>query len=158
MCKLVPAADDERVECVARIQLCGAFPIEARLGRTCRHHPRRKPAIMAQRSGCRIIFGCDELHLFEFETQVIDNFLDEIGVLVADLTKFRGGHTHKQNSPAGMTVASWLQPCVVGMPVDLLLERIQDAQPRISGKCRTRNGHKKYSWSCGQNSAGINSF
>ena len=43
-----------------------------------------------------------------------------------------------------MTVAGRLEPGVVGVSVDFLFERIQDAQPRISGESRAWNRHMKF--------------
>src|SRR4029077_13430151 len=78
MGKLGAAGDDEGIEGVARIQLRGAVPIEAGLGGCGRGTTRSrsggrdhgKAAIMAEWSGCRVVFGCDELNIRILEAEI----------------------------------------------------------------------------------------
>ncbi len=89
----------------------------------------------------RIVLGGDELYVLVLEPQVVDRFLDEVGVLVSYGAELGGGHTNEQYSVAGMTVAGRLQPGVVGMTVDFLFERIEDAHPGVRDDGGTGNGH-----------------
>ena len=148
--KLVAAADDEGVEGVARIQLRGAVPIEAGLGGRGRGTTRSgsggrdhgKAAIVAEWSGGRVVFGCDELDVGILEAKIIDGFLNQVGILVAYVAELDGGNAHEEHATGRMAIAGGLQPGVVGVPVDLFLEGVEDANPRIRGKRCTWNGHK----------------
>ena len=133
--ELVAAADHERVKGVARIQLRGAIPVEARLRRSrgC-GDAASEPAIVPHRSCRRIIFRSDELHVVEAEAEIVDGFLNQVGVLVAGVAELDGRNAHEQNASAGVAVARGLQPGVVGMAVDFLFQRIEDARPRIGGE------------------------
>src|SRR6202047_889434 len=153
MRKLVAAADDKGVEGIARTQLGCAIPVEARLRWRCGRRCGGKPAIMPDRRGRWIIFRGHELHVIETQPQVVDGFLDQVGILVASVAELYCEHAYEQHSSARVAEARRLQPGVVGMPVDLFFQRVQDAQPRIGGKARAWNGHNKFSWGCGQSSA-----
>ena len=133
MGKLITAADDERVESVARVQLRGAIPVETGLRgmATGRREVRGEAAIMPNGGGGRIIFRGDEFHLLIFHTEVIDGFLDEIGVFVANMAELDCGHANEQNSATGVAVARGLEPRIVGVPIDLFFQRVENAQPRI---------------------------
>ena len=89
-----------------------------------------------------IVLGGDELYIFVSQAEVVDGFLDEVGVLVSDVAELSSGDTDEQHSVAGVTVAGRLQPCVVGMAIDLFFERIQDAQPRIGSNACAGDRHK----------------
>src|SRR5207302_3256023 len=133
MGKLVTAADDERVESVARVQLRGAIPVETGLRgmATGRREVRGEAAIMPNGGGGPIIFRGDEFHLLIFLTEAIDGFLDEIGVFVANMAELDCGHANEQNSTTGVAVARGLEPRIVGVPIDLFFQRVENAQPRI---------------------------
>ncbi len=143
--ELIAAANDESIKGVAGIQLCGTVPIEARLrnmeaGSSLRGG--RKPAVVPHGSRSRIIVGSDELHVSIIHIEIIQRFLDQVSILVADVAELHRGHTHIHDPITGMAVARGFQPGVVGMTIDFLFERIQDAQPRICTECRSRYGHK----------------
>src|SRR5438105_5113327 len=143
MRELIAASDYEGIEGVAGIQLGGAVPIESGLVSTCsRGRGHRKPAIVTHGRGGRIIFWRDKLYVLVFKTKIIDGFLDEVCILVTYVAEFRRGHAHEQNAPAGMAVPRGFQPGVIGVPVNLFFQRIQDAQPRIGNYAWTWNGHK----------------
>src|SRR6267142_2696740 len=93
----------------------------------------------------RVVVGCYELHVLVFESEIVDCFLNQIGVLVAYVTELHGGHPDEQNASVGMTEARGLQPSVVGMPIDFLLERVEDADPGIMRQACTWNRHKRSS-------------
>ncbi len=137
--ELVAAADDEGVEGVAGIQLRGAIPIKTGLGGGagggCRN--RREAAIMFHRGGGGIVLRRDEFHIVELEPQVVDRFLDEVRIFVGGVLEIRGGHPHEQDCAAGVAVTRRFQPRVVGVAVDFLFQRVQNARPRIGGKTCT---------------------
>src|SRR5580693_1995246 len=112
-----------------------------------------KSAIVTHRRRCWIVFRGDEFHFLKFETQIVQRFLDQVGVFVSDMAELCGGNAHEKHRAAGMAVLGGLQPGVVRMPVDLFFQRVQNAQPRIGGEARAWNGHNKFSWGCGQSSA-----
>src|SRR5262249_61078621 len=121
--KLVAAADDEGVEGVARIELRGAVPIKAGLrsrGGTAHRDGSigsddwAETAIMAKRSGCRVVVGSDKLHVGVFEAEIIDGFLDQVRILIAHMPELDGRNAHEENTAGRVTVASRLQPCVIG--------------------------------------------
>ncbi len=93
-----------------------------------------KTAVVADRSCGRIVLGSDELHVVESEAEIVDGFLDQVGVFVAGVAKFDSRNANEENASAGVAVASGLQPGVVGMAVDFLFQRIEDARPRIRGE------------------------
>ena len=133
--KLVAAADDEGVEGVARIQLRRAIPVEAGLRRARRSRNRDVRPPSWRIGSCRgIVFGRHELHVVESETQIVDRFLDEVSVLVAGVAKLHGRNADEENASAGVAVASGFEPGVVGMAVDFLFQRIEDARPRVRGE------------------------
>src|SRR6267378_6764784 len=79
----------------------------------------------------RIILGGNEFHILVSQPENVDRFLNQIPVFVADMTKLSCRNAHEQDSIAGVTVPRWLQPGVVGVPVDFLLQGVKDARPRI---------------------------
>ena len=144
--KLISAADDEGVKGVARIQLCGAIPIETSLrsmGRHCRGgRVQGESAVVTDRSRCRIHVG-HELHILIFQAEIIECFLNQVGVLVTHVAKVGAGNAHEKNAAVGVTVTRGLEPGVIRMAVDFLFERIENAQPRIGSKCCAGTRHKK---------------
>src|SRR5271166_5526581 len=137
--ELVAAADDEGVEGVARVQLRGAVPVETRLRRARGHGWGDEAAIVADGSCGRIVLGRDELYVVEAEAEIVDGFLDEVGVFVAGVAKLDSRNANEENASAGVAVAGGLEPGVVGMAVDFLFQRIKDARPRIRGESRAGN-------------------
>src|SRR5208283_4937489 len=132
--ELIARADDKSVESVARVELRSAIPVEARLRRRRGCSARGEAAIVADRGRRRIVLGRDKLHVVELEAQVVDGFLNEVGIFVAGVPELDGGHANEQNSAAGMTVACGFQPRVIGMPVNLFFQRVKNAHPRIWGE------------------------
>jgi len=86
---------------------------------------------VTDRGCCRVILWSDELYVVEAEAQIVDRFLDEVGIFVAGVTEFDGRNTDEENATAGVAVASGLEPGIVGVPVDFLFQRIEDARPRM---------------------------
>jgi hypothetical protein len=87
----------------------------------------RKSAVVTDRSGSRVIFGSDELHVLIFQAEIVESFLNEVRILIAYVAELRSRHSDEKYSGAGVAVASGFEPGVVGMAVDLFLERIEDA-------------------------------
>jgi hypothetical protein len=74
-----------------------------------------------------IVLGGNEFHIIVAESEIVDRFLNQVGVFVADVPELGGGNAHEQNFVAGMAVACRLQPGVVGVAVDFLFQRVEDA-------------------------------
>src|ERR1019366_2186365 len=134
MRELVAAADDEGVESVARIQLRGAVPVEAGLRGIRGCGDGTKTAVVADWSRGRIVPGRYELHVLGAEAEIVDGLLDQVGVFVAGVAKLHRRNANEENASAGVTVAGGFQPCVVGMAVDFLFQRIEDARPWVRGE------------------------
>src|SRR5215469_2744733 len=97
---------------------------------------------MAKGGGGGIVVGRDELHVFVVEAEVVDRFLDQVSVFVAHVTELDSRNAHKEDAAGGVTVASGLEPGVVGMAINFLLERVENANPRIGQKSCAWNRHK----------------
>ena len=82
----------------------------------------------------RIVFRSDELHVVEAEAQDVDRFLNQISILVASVTELDRRNADEENASTRVTVTRWFEPGVVRMPVNFLLESIEDARPRIRGE------------------------
>src|ERR1700676_1699397 len=89
----------------------------------------------------RIVLVGNEFHILISEPENVDRFLNQIRVLVAYVTELGGRDAHEQNSIAGVAVPRRLQPGVVGVPVDFLLQGVEDARPRIRDDGRTGERH-----------------
>src|SRR5208282_403005 len=98
-------------------------------------------AVMANGSVRRIVLGGNEFHVFVAEGEVIERFLNQIGVFVADVTELGGGNAHEENSIAGVTVASGLQPGIVRVAVNFFFQGVKDADPRIRIDTGTSERH-----------------
>ena len=94
---------------------------------------------MTHRSCGGIVFGSDKLHVVESEAQVVDGFLNEVGIFVAGVAELDGGNANEEDASAGVAVAGGLEPGIVRVPVDFLFQRIEDARPRVGGECCARN-------------------
>ena len=71
--------------------------------------------------GCgRVVLRSDKLYVVEVEAEIVDGFLDEVGVFVAGVAELDSGNAYEKNASAGVAVAGGLEPCVVGVPVDFL--------------------------------------
>ena len=132
MSELIAAADDEGVEGVARIQLRRTVPIEARLRRRA-GGCGSQAAVVPDRSGGRVVFLCDEFHVVEAKVQIVDGFLNEVGILIAGVAELHRGNANKKNAPTGVAITRRLEPGVVGVAVDFLFQRIEDARPGVRG-------------------------
>jgi hypothetical protein len=163
VCELVPAADDERVERITRIQLRSAVPIESPLRRmerlrTCtgtRTASRasactsagtcegmsREAAVVSYRRVRRIVFGGNELYILVAEPEVVDRFLNQVGIFIANVTELGRRNAHEENAIAGVAVACGLQPGVVGVAIDFLFQSVKNARPRIRDDGRTGERH-----------------
>src|ERR1700730_6177627 len=98
MRKLVVPAAAKGVEGEGRPQLGCAVPAAARLRWGGARRCGGKPAIMPDRRGRWIIFRGHELHVIETQPQVVDGFLDQVGILVASVAELYCGHAHEQHS------------------------------------------------------------
>ncbi len=78
-----------------------------------------------------IVLGGYELYILVSQPEIVDRLLNQIGILVAHVPEFGGGNAHEKNSVADVAVTGWLQPGVVGVAIDFLFQRIEDARPRI---------------------------
>ncbi len=135
--ELVAAADDEGVEGVAGIQLGGAIPVEARLRWRC--VAGREAAIMADGSCSWVVLGSDELYVVEVEAEIVDCFLDEVGIFVASVAELDSRNANEENASAGVAVAGGFEPGVVGVPVNFLFQRVENPSPRVRGESCARN-------------------
>src|SRR6202140_4028040 len=89
----------------------------------------------------RIVLGGNEFHILITEPENVNRFLKQIRVRGAYVTELGGRDAHEQNSIAGVAVPRRLQPGVVGVPVDFLLQGVEDARPRIRDDGRTGERH-----------------
>src|ERR1700742_5206032 len=88
-------------------------------------------AVFAHLRGAGILFGSGEGHRLDVEAEVVDGFLDEVGVAIADVLKVGGGNAHKKFLAFEVREPRWLEPGLVGLAIDLLLERSENADPII---------------------------
>lgn len=72
----------------------------------------------------RIIFGRDELNVLIIHVQIIEGFLDQVGILVAHVPELNCRDTHEHDPVARVAITCGLEPGVIGMPVNFLFERI----------------------------------
>src|SRR5438105_13263339 len=77
----------------------------------------------------------DEFHVVQAEMESFNRFLDQIGILLADVPELHGGNADEELAIFHMAVASGLQPSVVGMAVNFFLERLENLHPGIDGSC-----------------------
>src|ERR1700676_2477093 len=96
---------------------------------------------MPDRRVRRIVLGGNEFHILVTQTEIVHRLLNQICILIAYVTELGGRDAHEQNSIAGVAVPRWLQPCVVGVAVDFLLQRVKDARPRIRNDGGTGERH-----------------
>src|SRR5580700_3104967 len=102
---------------------------------------RRQAAVMPDRRVRRIVLSGNKFHILVSKSEIVERFLNQVRVLIADVSKLSGRDAHKQNFIAGMAVPRRLQPSVVGVPVDFFFQRIKNARPRIRTDDRTGEGH-----------------
>ena len=86
---------------------------------------------MADRSVGRIVLGRDELNVLISEAEIVDCLLNQVRVLVAFFAIFVARNAHEKYSIADVAITSGFQPGIVGVPIDFLFQRIEDAHPRI---------------------------
>ena len=89
---------------------------------------------MTNRSCGWIVLGGDELYVVETEAEIVDGFLDEVGVLVAGVAEFNRRNADEENASTRMAVASGLEPSVIGVPINFLFQRIENARPWVGGE------------------------
>ena len=94
---------------------------------------------MAHRSLLRRIFAGDELDIAEVESQVVDRFLDQITVLLADIANLRCRNADEDDAILQVTVARRLEPGVVGMTINFLFQGAEYLHPRVNGSGRACN-------------------
>src|SRR5581483_3907172 len=102
---------------------------------------RRESAVVTDGRRSRVVFRGDELYVLKFEAKVIQGFLNQVGVLLADVTELRSRHADINDRATGVTVTCGFQPRVVRVAIDFFLKRVEDADPRIGGDCCTCNRH-----------------
>ena len=66
----------------------------------------------------RVIFRGDELNILIIHVQVVERFLDQVGVLVLDMPEVGRGNADVHDAVTGMRIAGGLQPGIVRVPVD----------------------------------------
>ncbi len=134
--ELVTASDDEGVELIARVQLRGGVPIEARLlgagGQgaaiaTARSvlavtRLRSKAAVLADTYGSLLRRHLED-NLVDLETEVVNGFADQIAVSVADMLELFGGNSYVEGTSADVGEARRFQPRLKALAVDFFLER-----------------------------------
>src|ERR1700687_2600730 len=96
---------------------------------------------MPDRRVRRIALGGNEFHILVSEPEIVHRFLNQICVFVAYVTELGGWTPHEQNSCAAVAVPRWLQPGVVGVPVDFLFQGVKDAHPGIRDDGGTGERH-----------------
>src|ERR1039458_10302119 len=101
----------------------------------------REPAVMPGGRVRRIVLGGNEFHIFVSESEIVERFLNQIRVFVAYVMELGGGNAHEENFVGGVAVAGWLQPGVVGVPVDFFLQGVEDAHPGIRDDGGTGERH-----------------
>ena len=68
------------------------------------------------------IRGRDEFNILEFEAEVIDGFVNQVCVFIADLLELGRGDIDEKLHSFGMAIARRLKPSVVGVAVHLFFE------------------------------------
>jgi len=96
---------------------------------------------MADGSIRRVVLGGHEFYILVAEAEIVERFLNEIGILVADVAELGGGDANEQNFVAGVAVAGGLEPGVVGVAVNFLFQGVKDAGPGIRNDVGTRERH-----------------
>src|SRR5277367_6658811 len=88
-----------------------------------------------------VVLGGDEFYIFVAEAEIVEGFLNQVSVFVADVAELGGWNTDEQNLIAGVAVASGLEPGVVGVPVDFLFQGVENARPGIRDDVGTGERH-----------------
>jgi len=83
------------------------------------------------RRGGRIVLRSNKFHIFKFQSEIVDSFLNQVSIFLFDVAELGSRHAHINYASTGMTEASWLQPGIVRMAIDFLFESVEDANPRI---------------------------
>src|SRR5271155_2952418 len=104
-------------------------------------HLTRETAVMTDRSVRGIILGGNEFHIFVSQAEIVDGFLNQVGVLIAHVTELGSWNADEENSVAGVAVARRLEPGVVGVAVDFLFQSVEDSRPGIRDDGRASEGH-----------------
>jgi hypothetical protein len=153
--ELVAGADDEGIELVARVELGGGVPVEAGLfdggclrgrgsavalgdlagavgcgiGGVAGHG--REAAVFTDTRRGGIVLGDFKLDIVDLEAELLDGFFDEVAVLVADVLELGRGDADEEGLSDRAGVSGWLEPGLEGLPIDLLFERTENADPMV---------------------------
>jgi hypothetical protein len=100
---------------------------------------RRKATIFAHLWRARILLRSGEGHRLHVEAEVVDRLLDEVGVTVSDVLEVVRGDSDKQLLSFDVGEPRWLQPRLVRLTIDLLLESREDTDPVIQDGSSRRN-------------------
>src|ERR1700740_542907 len=99
-------------------------------------------AVFANAREGGIFFRRDEGHVIELELEVVDGFLDKIGVALANMLELRRGNAHEEHALLDVAEAGGLEPGVERLTIDFLFQCAEDAHPRVehsSGGCDKRH-------------------
>jgi len=88
-----------------------------------------------------IILGGNKFHILISEFEIVERFLDQVGVFVADMTKLGRRYAYEQDSIAGVAVARGFEPRIVRVAVDFLFQGVKNAHPRIRDDGGTGERH-----------------
>ncbi len=69
------------------------IPIEASLRRSRGNRRRGEPSVMPHRSSRGIVLRRDELDVVELQAEIVDGFLNQIGIFIAGVAELHRGHT-----------------------------------------------------------------
>ena len=153
MGKLVATAGHEAVELVARIELRCGVPVKACLLRPtasrclssvarCVHTVAwlwSESTILAYASRVRVGRRNGEDHRVQLQPQHIDGFADEVRVAIRYVLKLCRWNPYMQDAVGDVRKARGLEPRLKALPVNLFLERAQNANPLVQHGCRNRN-------------------
>ena len=148
--ELVAAADDEGVELVARVELRCSAPVEARLlGHGCGRAVRparvrrvgvvagdgREPAVLAHARRAGVLLRRGEDNRVDVQRQVVDGLLDQVGILLSQVLELGRRNAHIECFARDVGEPRGLEPGLIRLAVDLLLQRGEDADPLIQYGC-----------------------
>ena len=88
-----------------------------------------------------VIIGGDEFHILISQAEIVERFLNQVRIFIADVSELSGGNADEQDFIAGVAVTGRLQPSVIRVPVDFLFQSVQDARPGIRNDGGTSEGH-----------------
>src|SRR5256885_2492817 len=77
----------------------------------------------------------DEFHIVQAKVQSLNGFLDQVGILLADVAEFQSGNANEELAIFYVAVAGGLEPGVVGVAINFFLESLENLHPGIDGGC-----------------------